>query len=120
MDDGVTIRLTEMTGFGHHGVLDEERRIGQRFVVGVELHLASERSGTTDDLGDTVDYRRIAEIVEEILEGEPVDLLERLGTIIADTLLSEPDVASVAVTVEKPGLTLPLDAKAAVTVRKSR
>lgn len=120
MTDDLTIRLTGMTGVGYHGVEPEERRDGQRFVVDVELHLRSSAAMASDDLADTVDYTRVAGIVREAIEGDPVDLLERLGAVIAERVLEDDRVARVAVTIGKPDLRLPLGALASVTVRRSR
>ncbi len=120
MTDGLTIRLTGMTGFGYHGVEPWERRDGQRFVVDVEIGVRSQAATASDDLADTVDYARVAEIVREEVEGEPVDLIERLGAAIADRVLEDTLVARVAVTIAKPDLGLPLGALASVTVRRSR
>jgi len=119
-DDLVTIRLEGMTGFAHHGVEDEERRLGQRFVADVELDLVSSAATTSDALEDTVDYAALAATVREELEGEPVDLLERLAARIADHILLDGRVTRVSVTIAKPDLRLDLGARASVTVRRSR
>ncbi len=120
MTDRITIRLAGMTGTGFHGVLPEERRDGQRFVVAVELDLRAPTAASTDDLADTIDYRRVAAIVRDVIEGPPVDLLERLGAMIAERILEDDQVSSATVTIEKPELRLPLGALASVTVRRSR
>lgn len=98
----VVVRIRGLEVGGRHGVHEAERVLGQRFVADIDMVLAHDRSTTTDDLAETVDYATIADDVADIIAGEPVALLERLCRIIADRVLSEPVVAAVTVTVAKP------------------
>lgn len=98
----VVVRIRGLEVAGRHGVHEAERVLGQRFVADIDMVLAHDRSTTTDDLADTVDYATIADDVADIIAGEPVALLERLCRIIADRVLAEPVVAAVTVTVAKP------------------
>ena len=98
----VVVRIRGLEVSGRHGVHEAERILGQRFVADIDMVLAHDRSSTTDDLADTVDYAVIADDVADIIAGEPVALLERLCRIIAERALTEPAVAAVTVTVAKP------------------
>ncbi len=98
----VVVRIRGLEVSGRHGVHEAERILGQRFVADIDMVLAHDRSSTTDDLADTVDYAVIADDVADIIAGEPVALLERLCRIIAERVLTEPAVAAVTVTVAKP------------------
>lgn len=98
----VVVRIRGLEVGGRHGVLDAERVLGQRFVVDIDMVLGHDRSTTTDDLADTVDYASISEDVAGIVAGEPVALLERLCRIIAERVLEEQVVRAVTVTVAKP------------------
>lgn len=98
----VVVRIRGLEVGGRHGVHEAERVLGQRFVADIDMVLAHDRSTTTDDLAETVDYATIADDVADIIAGEPVALLERLCRIIADRVLAEPVVAAVTVTVAKP------------------
>jgi dihydroneopterin aldolase len=114
-----TIRLTGLRVRGHHGVLPEERRDGQDFVVDVELAVDVRDAATTDDLALTVDYGELAERLAEVVSGDPVDLLETLATRLADACLREPAVRTVVVTVHKPQapIRVPFD-DVSVTVKR--
>lgn len=96
------IRLLGVRATGFHGVLAAERRDGQDFVVDVELELDLRPSGHSDDLADTVSYADVAAAVRRRIEGPPVDLIERLATLIAGDALADPRVRAVTVTVHKP------------------
>ena len=87
---------------GNHGVLPEERVLGQRFVIDIAMEMSSLAACDSDALADTVDYAAVTDDVAAIVAGEPVDLIERLARLIADRVLAEPLVQAVTVTVGKP------------------
>ncbi|MBV9293846.1 MAG: dihydroneopterin aldolase [Frankiales bacterium] len=97
------IALRGLTLRGHHGVLPEERRDGQRFVVDVVLEVDTAPAAATDDLSQTVDYAELADRLAAVVTGEPVDLLETLADRLAATALDlSPLVQAVEVAVHKP------------------
>lgn len=112
-----TIRLTGLRVRGFHGVLPEERRDGQDFVVDVVLALDLSDAARSDDVTDTVHYGELAARLAKVVAGEPVDLIETLAQRLAEVCLAEPRVERVEVTVHKPAAPIPLDvADVAVTV----
>ena len=115
------ITLTGLRVFGRHGVYDDERRVGQDFVVDVTLRLDTRRAAATDDVADTVHYGELAERIAAIVGGDPVDLLETLAARIADEVLTADLVRSVRVTVHKPDAPIPLAFDdVAVTIERGR
>lgn len=96
------IDLTGVTAFGHHGVLPHERELGQTFVVDVSLGLDLGPAGRSDDLTATVSYADVAEHVQAVLTGEPVDLIETVALRMVDWCLARPSVQWASVTVHKP------------------
>lgn len=115
------IRLTGIRATGKHGVLDFEHERAQTFVVDATLFLDLAAAGRSDDLNDTVDYGAVAKGIVSIIEGEHVDLIERLADRIAAMILSFHDVARAQVTVHKPNapITVPFD-DVSVTVERAR
>jgi len=106
---------------GHHGVFEEERRIGQEFVVDAVLELDTAPAAATDDLAHTVHYGTLAQGLAAVVAGEPVDLVETLADRLVGVCLAEPLVQAAEVTVHKPGAPIPLPFEdVAVTVRRSR
>lgn len=114
------IAITGIEVFAHHGVLAHERELGQRFVLDLVLELDLAPAGASDDLGDTVDYGRLAGDVATIVAEEPaVDLLETVAEQVAARCLADRRVQAVEVTVHKPGAPLPVLAhEVAVTIRR--
>ena len=99
------IALTGLRVRGFHGVLPQERRDGQDFLVDVVLSLDVSAAAAADDLALTVDYGALAERLAQVVEGEPVDLLETLACRLAALCLAPP-VTAVEVTVHKPSAPL--------------
>lgn len=115
------IRLTGIRATGKHGVLDFEHERAQTFVVDATLFLDLAAAGRSDDLNDTVDYGAIAKGIVAIIEGEHVDLIEKLANRIVGMILGFPAVCRTQVTVHKPNapITVPFD-DVSVTVERSR
>lgn len=97
------IALTGMQFYGHHGVYPEENRLGQRFVVDVELHLDVGEAGRTDRLEHTVNYAEVYEQIRGIVEGRTFRLIETLAEHIASHVLASYTIVNAAtVRVTKP------------------
>ena len=115
------LALRGITAIGHHGVLDNERIDGQRFVVDVVLGLGTELAATADDLSKTVDYAELATDVQAAIESDPVDLIETLAGRIAEVCLRQQLIEWVEVTVHKPDAPLPVPVSdVAVTITRTR
>jgi 7,8-dihydroneopterin aldolase/epimerase/oxygenase len=99
---GDRITLTGLRVRGRHGVLPQERRDGQDFVVDAVLHLDLRPAGARDDLARTVRYGLLAEDLARVVAGEPVDLLETLAARLAEVCLAAGPVERVELTVHKP------------------
>jgi 7,8-dihydroneopterin aldolase/epimerase/oxygenase len=116
-----TIALHGLRVRGFHGVLPEERAVGQLFVVDVELASDTRRAAISDDLPDTVDYSTLAHELAAIIAGEPVSLIETLAQRLADVCLAQPRVDSVTVTVHKPDAPVGLPVSdVTVTIQRDR
>jgi dihydroneopterin aldolase len=96
------IKLSGISAVGYHGVLEQERHDGQRFIVDVALHTDIRPAAAGDDLTKTANYAELADQVEAIITGEALQLIETLAERIADHVLRTFSVAAVEVTVHKP------------------
>ena len=96
------IVLEGMRFYGFHGVNPEERVLGQEYLVDLAVEIDLGRAGRSDRLEDTISYTHIYRAVRDVMEGEPRNLLEAAAQSIADRILSEFPVESVAVRVKKP------------------
>ena len=66
------------------------------------LQVDVSKAAASDDLADTVDYGALGKAVVEIVEGEPVRLIETLADRIASACLQDDRVTSAEVSVHKP------------------
>ena len=93
------IRLRGLRAFGHHGVLDHERKDGQEFIIDVDVKLALAELG--DDIGRTIHYGDLAVAIVAAVETDPVDLIETVAERVASVVLGF-GARSVRVEVHKP------------------
>ncbi len=97
-----TVRLRNAVFYAHHGVMQEEHRLGGRFEVDVEMELNFDEAAQNDDLSKTVDYERVYREVKEIVTENKFYLIERLSYLIAQRILDNEDVVrKIEVTVRK-------------------
>ena len=98
-----TVRLVNAVFYAHHGVLEEEHRIGGRYEVDVAMALDVAPAAATDDLDTTVDYEGVYTLVKDVVTGEKRYLIERVAVEIARAVMARFAMAEqVAVTVRKP------------------
>ena len=89
------IKLTGMEFFGYHGALAEENKLGQRFLVDLELYLDLHQAGAGDDL---------SEVVKAVVEGPAFKTIEAVAEAAAQKLKnSYPLLQGLKITVHKPG-----------------
>ena len=105
---------------GRHGVSVAERSLPQPFVVDIEVEAELRAAAASDQIEDTVDYRRLRAAAHDVVTGESAHLIETLAERIAGRVLEVAGVASVTVRVAKrPKSMEPLDA-AAVEIKRTR
>ncbi|AWV47198.1 dihydroneopterin aldolase [Mycobacterium leprae Kyoto-2] len=106
---------------GRHGVYEVERANGQDFIVDVILWIDLADAAANDNLADTYDYVVLAERTAAIIAGPPRNLIETVGSEIADFVMDDERVHAVEVVVHKPQAPIPQQfSDVAVVVRRSR
>jgi len=100
------IRLKNMVFYGYHGVLEEEKSLGQRFEVDLEVRLSLKEAGERDELDLTVDYRTLYKIAKEVMEGKKYNLLEKAAEEIARLVSLACSEEEIIVTIRKPNVPL--------------
>lgn len=116
------IILTGMRFYGYHGVYPEESRLGQAFLVDLELYADLREAGQKDDIRKTVDYGKVYQTVKQIVEGDPFKLIEALAEHVAQQVLAQhASAGEVVVRVHKPKAPIPgpIDG-VAVEIRRRR
>jgi dihydroneopterin aldolase len=115
------IQVTGIEVLARHGVLEQERIEPQPFLVDLTVFLDLSRAGASDDLVDTVDYGRLAQEAHAVVADESHQLIERVASRVAESVLADPHVDRVIVTVHKPQAPIPLVfGDVSVTIDRSR
>src|SRR4051812_22247831 len=110
-DDGgpvVTVEISGLSLYTHHGVEAAEREVGQRLVFDVVFELDDCDATVTDRIEDTVDYADVCEQVALAAQERSYRTLERLYSAIADRLSQRYGAESVRVKAAKPEPPIPL------------
>ncbi len=115
------ITLTGLRASAFHGVLEQERRTGQVFLIDVTVYLPLTDAATTDDLDKTIHYGELAEQIVTAVETDPVDLIETVAERVAAVVLAHELAVFTRVTVHKPSapITVPFD-DVSVTITRGR
>ncbi len=116
------IEIDNLIIFANHGVFDEEKTMGQRFMVSLRLYTNIAKAAKTDDITDSVNYGEVCEFVTEFTKTHRSKLIEKAAQDIAYALLLKyPLLGAVEVQFKKPWapIGLPLD-NVLVNVRRSR
>lgn len=98
----VTIEISGLSLYTHHGVTAAEREIGQRIVLDIRLEVGECDATVTDMVEDTVDYGQVCNTVALVAQQRSYKTLERLCSVIADRLLNDYEAEEVWVKAAKP------------------
>lgn len=105
---GVIVEISGLSLYTHHGVSDEEQKIGQRLLIDVRFDIGEPDALVTDRIEDTVDYAEVCQQIALIAQTRSYRTLERLCSVIADRLASQFGAESVTVKAAKPEPPIPL------------
>lgn len=115
------IYIKDLEVYGFHGVNQQEKDMGQRFLISLELFLSLREAGESDDLNKTVSYAQVCVDVEEQFKKKKYDLIEKTAEKLAEfVLLNYELVNRVKVKIKKPWAPIgkPLDHVAVEIDRK--
>ncbi len=98
----VTIEISGLSLYTHHGVGSAEREVGQRLVFDLSFDVGDCDATVTDRVEDTVDYADVCQQVALAAQQRSYKTLERLCSAIADRMIDRYDAESVTVRATKP------------------
>ena len=101
IDQTDCLYLKGIRGYGYTGALPEEQVLGQWFEADLCLYLDLGPAGQSDILADTLHYGKVVTQVQELLRQSRFALIERLATVIAEAVLTFPQVEQVTVLLTK-------------------
>ena len=109
--ESVTVEISGLSLYTHHGVGEAEREVGQRLVLDLRLDLGESAATVTDSIRDTVDYDEVCQLVALLAQQRSYNTLERLCSAIADRLIGDYELEGIWVKATKPEppIALPVD-----------
>lgn len=101
MSDRIFLRGVDLHAF--HGLLEEEARLGQRFIIDIDWWLDAADAAAHDNYDETVGYEKVFALIHEVSAGHRFHILEAFAeAIIRTTLERFPRIQKVRVEVHKP------------------
>ncbi len=96
-----SIKLSDIRFYSYHGVLEQERKVGNNYIVNIHLDADLSLACESDNVKDTINYALVYNIVEEEMK-KPSNLLEHVGMRILKSIKSSfPQVVSIEVRIAK-------------------
>jgi dihydroneopterin aldolase len=107
-EPAVTIEISGLSLYTHHGVEAAEREVGQRLVFDLSFEVGECDATVTDRVEDTVDYADVCQQGALAAQERSYKTLERLCSAIADRMIDRYDAETVTVRATKPEPPIPL------------
>ena len=89
------IKVENIRVFAHHGCLNEETKIGSEYRVDIKVKADLQKSASSDELEDTVDYVFLNKVIREEM-AQPSKLLETVAKRILTRVFQEDTLITVA------------------------
>ena len=87
----ITIHLNHVKFHGYHGVYEQEKILGNTFIVNLSIDFLAPENGITS-IDQTIDYVTIYELVKNRMQ-KPTPLLETIVVEIADSIFNQYPIA---------------------------
>ena len=98
------IKLHNAVFYAYHGALTDEKNLGGKFEIDVELHCELLKAKETDSLSETVNYEKVYSLMKRVVTEKKYNLIEALAHSISIGILENfPKVQKTIVRVRKPG-----------------
>ena len=99
LPDRIFLEGIEVYAYG--GVSEEERRLGQRYSLDLNVEFDTRAAGASDSVTDTVSYTKLHEIAVNVMQTGTFNLIESRAELVAMSVLANTRVASVTVRLRK-------------------
>lgn len=86
------------------GVYDFERTQKTVLLISIDLKVDVTAATLSDNVSDTVDYAKVADLVKQTAADSSFELLEALGRSLCEAILSQFPVRQVTMKIEKPDI----------------
>ncbi|MEM9715737.1 MAG: dihydroneopterin aldolase [Pseudomonadota bacterium] len=102
------VRVENLCIHGFHGVMEQEREIGQRFYLDIDVQVDTRGYTNDDEYGRAVCYAGLCETAQTVSDETKFYLIETFGDRVACAIMERHDtVPQVTVTIRKPSAPIP-------------
>ncbi|PYG87123.1 dihydroneopterin aldolase/dihydroneopterin aldolase/2-amino-4-hydroxy-6-hydroxymethyldihydropteridine diphosphokinase [Ruminiclostridium sufflavum DSM 19573] len=89
--------------YAYHGVAQEEKTLGQMFIISLEIGVDLEKSARSGNLKDTINYSSVCKSVTAVLQSGSYDLIETAAFKIIEELFRNFKLAqAIRILLKKP------------------
>lgn len=100
-----TIALRGLKTPAKIGILEAERKAASTLIFDIDLTLKDDYYIKNDEIGASLDYRFIRQVVFDVLDVGHIDLLETVAQrVVSRLFVYSPIIAAVSVAVKKPDI----------------
>lgn len=96
------IKIKGLNVFGYHGVLEEEKTLGQKFIIDASLKFNTQVAGYSDEVKDTMHYGHVTRDIEKVVSETRFDLIESCLEAINQMLFETYPIIGVKIDLYKP------------------
>ena len=97
------IRIKDLEIYSYHGINTQEKEMGQRFILSLDIFFDMRKAGKTDSIADTVNYAQLCYDVEKEFNREEYDLIQTAAEKVAEYVLKNYDlIEKMTVEIKKP------------------
>jgi dihydroneopterin aldolase len=95
------LELKKMFFHSYHGVMEQERKVGNTYIIDLKVYFDFDQATHSDNLEDTINYALIYEIVKQEM-AVPSKLIEHVaGRIIRHIRIDFPQVKNMEIRLAK-------------------
>lgn len=97
------IYIKDLEIFANHGVFNEEKTLGQKFILNIEVSLSLREAAKTTNLTKSINYGELCHNIEKEFTSKTFDLIESAAENLAEYILLKYTLASsVKIKLKKP------------------
>ncbi|MBP7319493.1 MAG: 2-amino-4-hydroxy-6-hydroxymethyldihydropteridine diphosphokinase [Lachnospiraceae bacterium] len=86
------IRINGLEVYANHGVFEEEKKLGQKFIVNCVLYLDSRQAGLSDELEKSIHYGEVCSEITKFMAKNTYSLIEAVAEYVAADLFMKFDL----------------------------
>ncbi|MFH1068862.1 MAG: dihydroneopterin aldolase [Candidatus Glassbacteria bacterium] len=96
------LTLSGMKFYSHSGLYSFEKDVGQLFEIDLDCYANLTKACHSDRIADTINYPKLFQTVQELMENSSFNLMERLAGAIAERVMADFPVERIIVRLRKP------------------